>query len=98
MKKIPLDSAELAESIRQSHCDRKHIPHKCIGVMTVTNTCLSLDCEICGQETEFLEGISAIVERARAICMMVGANYDGLTANQKRELLLEVLALAKDGL
>lgn len=96
--RISLNSLDLAEEMRQSHCDRKQMAHKCVGVMTIKPGVVCLDCEICGMDTKYMEESSALLERARAICRITGTDYDGLSNDQKRQLLLEITALAFQGL
>ena len=53
-----------AEALRQSHCERKEQPHKCVGVVKISQQGMALDCRICGYTTETLEGVSCIIESA----------------------------------
>ena len=82
----------LTEEIRQSHCDRKWVAHKCIGVMTAGPQGIMLDCEICGQDTGYYEGISEIVQKAKEFCAILEVDYATLSLAKKRQLLLEVAA------
>jgi hypothetical protein len=82
-----------AEMLRQSHCERKHMSHACVGVMTVNRVGVRLDCEICGCDMETLENVSDVMERAKALCAITGVEFHNLCRGKQRELLLEVAAM-----
>lgn len=98
--RTPLDlkSDELAEAMRQSHCDRKTQAHKCVGVMTVSRGQLCLNCELCGDDRHTLENTSALVREAKELCIIMGVDYDALEWQKRRELLLAILDLATHGI
>ena len=95
---LPLQSDEMAEAMRQSHCIRKTQSHKCVGVMTVSRGRLNLDCELCGQDSHCLENTNALVQEAKELCQILGVDYDKLAWDKRRELLIAVLDLASHGL
>jgi hypothetical protein len=93
-----MESDEMAEALRVSHCDRKRQNHKCQGVVTIAPGQLRLDCKLCGEDRHTLDETMVLVREAREICDIVGVNYDALDAQKRRELLLAVLDLAQNGL
>lgn len=37
-----------AQRLRESHCERKRLAHKCVGTVTIGPGYLCLDCPVCG--------------------------------------------------
>lgn len=98
VNRIPLpDDFVLAESVRQSHCDRKGMAHKCVGVMTVGPKGIHLNCRVCGDENRPASFDPAVREYANEICDIFGVSFDSLGNDQKRRLLLEIAALGTCG-
>ena len=97
-KTLPMDSDEMAEALRQSHCDRKTQGHKCQGVVTISRGKLNLDCQLCGQDCHTLENSTALVQEVRELCTIMGVDYDKLESEKRWELLVAVLDLATNGI
>ena len=98
MIELPLNSDQLAEAMRQSHCDRKTQSHKCLGVLTVAPGQMQLNCKLCGEDRHTLENVNVLVQEAKELCQIMGVDYDKMTWVKRRELLLAILDLATHGI
>lgn len=83
---------DLAQSLRRSHCARGDDEHECAGTCTITPRGVELDCKLCGAG-----GLDAIpfgrreIERAKRILHVAGLDYDALSVDRQRELMVEFL-------
>lgn len=78
------------QEILHSHCERKGVTHKCVGVLTIEEGKFSADCNLCGSMKEDTVETAPLIETAKNICSILGLNYNDLCPKKRRLILLEI--------
>lgn len=70
---------ELAQTLRENHCDRKEESHKCVGSMTVACGKIELNCHLCGQGSEIPGWTALTAMKLESIFNAAGISWESLS-------------------
>lgn len=77
-------SFEMAQSLREHHCDKKHIAgHQCCGEVTIKRGEVCLSCVLCGRGEDRPGWSSDVEHRCSQIFNAAGISWDSLATDVK---------------
>lgn len=74
---------DMAQMLRQSHCDRKDRPHDCVGTTTISKGKVCLDCPLCGKGEEIPDWSYRLNILLGPVFTAAGINWDSLGTDAK---------------
>lgn len=78
------ESFEMLQLLRRGHCDRKGQEHACVGVVTIKQGEVCLNCPLCGTGEDIPGWSSDIAEKLSKVMDAAGINWDSLNMDSKR--------------
>lgn len=69
---------DMAQMLRQSHCERKDRPHDCVGTTIISKGKVCLDCPLCGKGEDIPGWRTFTANRLDMIFRAAGVKWDSL--------------------
>lgn len=79
----------VAQSLRESHCDRKGQDHQCVGEMTVKRGIVCLNCPLCGSGEQIPNWNSEHAKACERIFHEAGVEWQCLDFEAQRKAVAE---------
>ena len=87
-----VETFDIAQALRRSHCDRREQAHECVGEVTIKRGEICLNCPLCGKGEEIPGWSFEAAEKLRPIFAAAGINWDSLDFEAKRRAVSEYVA------
>lgn len=79
----------IAQTLRQSHCDRRDNPHECVGEMTIKRGEICLNCKLCGKGEEIPGWNHADAKSLSGVFKAAGIEWECLDLESRRNAIIE---------
>ncbi len=79
---------EIAQAMRQSHCDRRDNPHECVGEMTIKRGEICLNCKLCGKGEEIPGWNHSTAKLLEKVFSAAGVSWSSLDMEAKRSAVI----------